>query len=110
MSLSLTINAGTLTKVWSYGYTSNSYDWEVQYVDEWGGINSQCTKSNGSQCGKWDWSAVYVTTVSDPGSGTPDPDPCPQNNNPLYGHGLVVDACTSQGESAPPYLPTFSIQ
>lgn len=92
-----------LTKIWSYHYTSSTFTWVDLYIDQWGGINSQCT-APGSDCGKFDWKARYIELHPLPTGGFEDP--CPGNNNPAYGHGLVV---AEVGSDAPPYLPTFSL-
>ena len=95
-------STATLTKVWSYEYTPKEYNWSYKFIDQWGGVNSQCIIPDGNQCGKWDWSAVYV--IDKPNNIEPD-DPCPGINYPEYGHNFVV---ASAGPEAPTYLPTFT--
>lgn len=96
-----------MEKTWHYEYTEAIFNWAFQYQDEYDGLNYQCTIPNGNQCGQWDWKAIYPLNISyDPGGNPIYEDPCPGNNNPEYGHGLVVGEA---GALAPPYLPSFSI-
>ena len=95
-----TYRADAVTEVKHYKYNGASgFGWKFKFVDQWGGVNSQCTIPGMGQCDQYDWLAVYVY-------GIDGGDPCPECNTPEYGHSLVV---AELGSAAPNYLPTLVI-
>ena len=102
--------ATKVTKLYEYGYSEKASWVSMGGPDDWNGLNYWCVGNNGSECGKFDWKAIYwingivVSTDSDV---TPV-----YTNNGNYGKTLVEQAAQQQNIQLPPEIlnavPTYS--